>query len=499
MQEGEQGKNRQALVSEQSAARAESLGILSVTEETESISVFDIAVEDNHNYFANGVLVHNCHRAASPSYRKVIAYYQQNPFLKLLGVTATPDRADEKAMGEMFDTVAYDYPILDAINDGYLVPIEQQMVHIHGLDYSEIKTTAGDLNGGQLAQVMEAEEVLQGVASATIQIIGNKRAMIFTSSVKHAEMLSDILNRHREGMAGWASGETDKDERRALLKKFASGETQAVCNCGLWLEGYDLDSIDVVIMAKPTKSRIAYSQMIGRGTRTLKGVIDGHDTPEARKSAIAASNKKCLLVVDYSGNSGRHKLVTTADILGGKSSEEAIERAKQMVLKKEGACNMVQALADAEAELQKQRELREKRAQEEIARRAKLKATASYSTKQINPFDVFEVTPTPSRKWDEGKVLSEKQRNILIKSGVNPDGMPYHESKQILDETFRRWNKKLCSLKQAACLKRYGYDTKDMTMAAAKAALDALAKNNWKRPGGAPPPPKPPADPNVPF
>jgi superfamily II DNA or RNA helicase len=81
------------------------------------------------------LIIDECHHATSKSYRKIIDYYRTNPDLRILGVTATPDRADEEALGQVFQSVAYDYEILDAINDGWLVPIEQQMVNIEGLDF----------------------------------------------------------------------------------------------------------------------------------------------------------------------------------------------------------------------------------------------------------------------------------------------------------------------------------------------------------------------------
>src|SRR6516162_7710293 len=133
------------------------------------------------------LIIDEAHHATSPSYRRVIDYYRTNPALKLLGVTATPDRADQEALGQVFKTVAFAYEVLDAIHDGWLVPIEQMMVHVEGLDYSSIRTTAGDLNGADLADVLEAEKNLHQMASASLDIIGNRRALVFTASVKAAE------------------------------------------------------------------------------------------------------------------------------------------------------------------------------------------------------------------------------------------------------------------------------------------------------------------------
>jgi len=227
------------------------------------------------------LIIDEAHHATSPSYRRVIDYYRTNPALKILGVTATPDRADEAALGQVFQSVAFDYEVLDAIHDGWLVPIEQQMVHVEGLDYSSIRTTAGDLNGGDLAAVMEAEKNLQQMASASLAIIGPRRALVFTASVKSAEMTAEIFNRHRAGMASWVCGKTDREERRRVLAGFAAGKVQVVCNCGVLTEGFDDPGVEVVLMGRPTKSRSLYAQMVGRSTRPLPGVVDGPETVAA--------------------------------------------------------------------------------------------------------------------------------------------------------------------------------------------------------------------------
>ena len=422
------------------------------------------------------LIIDEAHHATSPTYRRVIDYYRTNPSLKVLGVTATPDRADEEALGQVFQSVAFDYEVLDAIHDGWLVPIEQQMVHVEGLDYSSIRTTAGDLNGGDLAAVMEAEKNLQQMASASLSIIGQRRALVFTASVKAAEMTAEIFNRHRQGMAAWVCGKTDREERRKVLKDFAAGKIQVVCNCGVLTEGFDDPGVEVIIMGRPTKSRSLYSQMVGRSTRPLPGVVDGPDTADARKAAIAASAKPSCLVVDFVGNAGKHKLVTSADVLGGKVSEEAMELAVARVKKAGGPMRMAEALDEAEAELQQ----REQARLAEVARRAKLVATARFTTQSVDPFDVLHLEPVKARGWDNVKSLTEKQRSLLAKQGINPDNLTFSQGKQLISEIFRRWDGKLCSFKQAKVLRKYGYDA-EVSFDAARNIIDALAKNGWRR------------------
>lgn len=424
------------------------------------------------------VVIDECHHAPAASFRQVLAYYRQNPRLRVLGVTATPDRADEQALGQVFDSVAYQYGLLDAIHDGWLVPIEQQLVSVDGLDFSNIRTTAGDLNGADLAEVLEREEMLHRMAGPSLEIIGNRRALMFCSSVKQAEWMAEVFNRHRSGSAAFVCGTTLKEKRRELLKRFADGNVQIVCNCGVLTEGFDDPGVEIVIMGRPTKSRALYAQCVGRATRPLPGVVDGPETPELRRVAIAASRKPSCLVVDFVGVCGRHKLLTSADILGGKTADEATTRALTKARKTGQPVRM-----DEEMEAQRQaiREEIEAKQREEAARRLRITAVANYKTTAIDPFDVFQITPMRASTWDNSRKLSEKQTAILAKNGIAVAGLPYSQAKQLLNEVFHRQAAGLCSFKQAKFLQSHGLPA-DLPRAAARAAFDAIAKNGWRVP-----------------
>ena len=424
------------------------------------------------------LIIDEAHHSTSASFRRMIDYYRSNPALKVLGVTATPDRGDEEALGQVFETVAMDYEILDAINDGWLVPISQQMVFAGDLDLSSVRTQAGDLNGADLAAVLESEKVLHQVATPSIEIIGDKRTLCFTASVKQAEQLSEIFNRHRPGMSAWVCGKTDKDERKKINADFNDGKIQVLCNCGTHTEGFDSPAVEVIIMAKPTKSRSLYAQMVGRSTRPLPGIVDGPTDAAARKSAIEQSAKPSCLVVDFVGNAGRHKLVTACDILGGNVSEDVVESVTR-TLREGGKPVRVDVALAEEEEQEKERE--QKRLAEE-ARRSRLVAKVGYSRQSVDPFDVLQIQPCKPRGWDNGKQLSEKQRNFLRKSGLDPDTLNYSHAKQLIGEMIGRFDKHLCSLRQASLLKKFGYPIDGVTFEQASATIDALKKNNWKKP-----------------
>lgn len=424
------------------------------------------------------VVCDEAHHYTSPSFRRVLDYYKQNAKLKIVGLTATPDRADEEALGQVFETVAYDYEILDAIRDGWLVPVDQQMVNVESLDFSGIRTTAGDLNGADLAAVMEAEKNLHGIASASIDIIGDdKRTLVFTVTVKQAELLCEIFNRHRPGMSDWVCGKTPKDQRHKIFRDFSNGSTQVLVNVGVATEGYDNPGVEVIVQARPTKSRCLYAQIIGRSLRPLPGVVDGIETPEQRKAAIAISAKDSSLVIDFVGNAGRHKLMSTADVLGGKVSDEAIARATAKAKAKGRALRMDAELETAENEIRAEIERAKAR---EAARKAHLVARARFSVHSVSPFDIFQLAPARARGWDQGKRLSEKQRALLLRQGINPDEMPYGQARQLVNELFRRWSGNLASLKQCKILRARGIETRDLTRADASQMIDAIAaREGW--------------------
>ena len=110
-------------------------------------------------------------------------------------------------------------------------------------------------------------------------------------------------------------------------------------------------------------------------------------------------------------------------------------------------------------------------------------ATARFTTQSVDPFDVLELDPVKSRGWDNNRQLTEKQRALLGKQGINPDAISFSQGKQLIAEIFRRWNGKLCSFKQAKILRKYGYEA-DVSFASASATIDALAKNGWRKPVG---------------
>lgn len=415
------------------------------------------------------VIIDEAHHAVASTYRKVIDYFSQNPKLKIFGVTATPDRADEEALGKVFDSVAFEYAITQAIEDAWLVPIEQQFVYVEGLDFSEMRTTAGDLNAGDLAKVMEAEEILHRVVDPTIRLAGDRPCLVFAASVAHADRMAEICNRHKPNSAEMIHGGTDRELRRDILRRFNRGEFQFLFNCMIATEGFDEPQIGVVAIARPTKSRALYAQMIGRGTRPLTGCVDDTMSVEERQMAIRMSPKPAVTILDFVGNSGKHKLISTADILGGNMNDDVVERAKSKAAKKSAkgeASDMTAELIEAQQEIEN----------EARRKRAAIVAKAQFGTKAVDPFLLYDVTPQREPGYFKGKRPSEAMAQLLERRGVDTRNMSFWEAKQLIPVV-----KAKPSVKQMNLLRKFGYNA-DVTAIEAKSIIDKLAANGWRRP-----------------
>jgi superfamily II DNA or RNA helicase len=401
------------------------------------------------------VVADEAHHYVAPSFRRVLDYFEA----KVLGVTATPDRADRLAMGQVFDSVAYVYDIEDAIGDGFLCPIRATSVLIESMSLADVKTVAGDLNQGDLDAVMSAEKVLHGVAKPTVELAGDRRTLVFSTSVQNAHRLAEVFCRYKPESARAVDGSMDMDLRRQILADHKAGRFQYLVNVGIATEGYDDPAIACVAMGRPTKSRALYTQMVGRGTRILPGKSD-------------------LLVLDFVGNAGKHSLVSAVDVLAGKYSDEVVAKAKEIVEREPGIAAS-EALAAAEAQV-----AREKEAQEAAERRRAARAKVAYRTQNVNPFAIFNVQDPAQQYGGQfgGKPASDKQLALLAKRKVPvPDNCTSQQASRLIGAMFQRQERGLCTFGQMKTLQRYGYDTSEMSFEKASATMDALAKNGWQR------------------
>jgi superfamily II DNA or RNA helicase len=418
------------------------------------------------------VLIDEAHHATAASYRKVVDYFRGlNPHVRVLGVTATPNRADDTALGIVFDSVAYEMGIAQAIDLGWLVPVEQEYVAVEEVDFSAVGTAKNDLGesdlkAADLESVLVEEEALHALARPILDKAGSRQCLVFTAGVAHAHLLAAVLNRYRDGSAKAVDGKTLDAERKAAVAAFARGELQFLTNFGVFTEGFDVPSVALVAMGRPTKSVGLYTQMLGRGTRPLPGVVDGPPAPESRRAAIAASGKPKVLVLDFVGNS-RHKLVSSVDVLGGNYDAEVRELARKQVADRKGA-DVMKELKKARAELLLMKE------QE---RRRGVVARVGYSTQAVDPFG-HDAAPGASSVEQTRGGASDAQIAFLVGLGVQRDTAARFNRRQA-SAVIEDLKAKRCTSKQRAVLARYGEDP-DVNFEEASATIDAIARNGWR-------------------
>lgn len=401
------------------------------------------------------IVVDEAHHAVAPSYRKILDAF---PDAKVLGLTATPDRADEKAMGQVFDSVAFVYDIADAIRDAYLSPIRVMRIQVDAIDLRAVKTVAGDLNQGQLDAVMASEEALHGVVRPTLELAGARRTIVFTTSVENAHRMAEIFNRYRPESARAVDGGTDFDTRRRTLSDHKAGAYQFLCNVGVLTEGYDDPAVSCIAMARPTKSRALYAQCAGRGLRVFPGKPD------------------CLLL-DFAGNSGQHSLASALDILAGRYDEATVKRAREIAEQTEGGALAADALEQAARELEAQR-------QRDAARRARVQGKVAYRTEAVDPFAVLHMKARQDDYAERfGMTATEKQVAALQKAGVDvPADLSRVRAFQLLGAVYKRRDLGLATFKQLKFLQRYGVTDVNIGFKRASEMFDAIKSNGWKLP-----------------
>ncbi|HEU4427326.1 MAG TPA: DEAD/DEAH box helicase family protein, partial [Myxococcota bacterium] len=157
--------------------------------------------------FFDLVIVDEAHHATAKSYRTILDHFRA----RVLGVTATPDRADETKLGEVFDAVGFTYEMRAAIADGYLVPLKLRSVVVEALDMRHVKSRGGDFVEADLVAALEGDEVLLEIAGPLPELAGDRPTIVFIAGVKNAYRLAEMLNTRtsRPGCAVALDGTSD--------------------------------------------------------------------------------------------------------------------------------------------------------------------------------------------------------------------------------------------------------------------------------------------------
>jgi len=226
--------------------------------------VYNLEVEGNNNYFANDILVHNCHLALAPQIRKVLDYYQHRAHV--VGFSATPARKTGKGLGTYFNAVNIVTTVRQLIADGHLCRNEYWGGSLP--DLKGIRTQQGDYATGQLS---ERVALLVGdVVDNWLRLASDRQTIVFAVDIAHAEALMDRFL--EVGVRALAVHTRMTSEKRdQAVHFFRSGQIQVIVNVGILTYGFDSPSVGCIVAARPTKSLVLWLQMLGRGMRPFLG------------------------------------------------------------------------------------------------------------------------------------------------------------------------------------------------------------------------------------
>jgi len=250
------------------------------------------------------VVVDECHHATAPTYLKIIDHFgfsepKLAPDRCLLGLTATPERADNKNLARAFDEISHRISISDGIKMGYLTRIRGHKVYTDA-DLRGISVRAGDFVVGQLSDKVNTPQrnALCVKTWRDVRRADYKRGIVFCVDVNHARVMADAFQYAGvKAEAIW--GEMESQDRRDVLKRLSTGEIDVVTNCAVLTEGFNEPSLNIIIMARPTRSALLYTQMCGRGTRLCESLGKTH-----------------LDVFDITDNSDRLDVVSIGALFG---------------------------------------------------------------------------------------------------------------------------------------------------------------------------------------
>lgn len=402
--------------------------------------------------FFDYIIIDEAHHALSDSYQKIINHFSG---AKLLGVTATPDRGDMKDLGQVFESLAYEYTLVRAIKEHYLSRIKAITIPLK-LDLSNVSTQAGDFKASDIDTALDP--YLFQIADEMQKYCADRKTVVFLPLVKTSQKFRDILCKK-----GFRAAEVNGDskDRAEVLADFDSGKYNVLCNSMLLTEGWDCPSVDCIIVLRPTKVRSLYCQMVGRGTRLCEG-------------------KEELLLLDFLWHTERHELCRPASLIC-----ENPEVAQKMTDNLAEAAGCAVDIEEAEEKASE-----DVVAQREEALAAQLAEMKKRKRKLVDPLQ-FEMSIQaqdlsgyiPSFGW-EMSPPSDQQCQALEKLGICPDEIENAgKANLLLDRLSKRRDAGLTTPKQIRFLEGKGFrHVGTWQFETARKLIDRIAANGWRVP-----------------
>ena len=401
------------------------------------------------DYFQT-IIIDEAHHCISESYQRVLKHF---PDAKVLGVTATPDRGDMRNLGEVFESLAYEYTLPKAIRSGYLCPIKALTIPLK-MDLTGVGIQAGDFKSGDLATALDP--YLYQIADEMAKYCMDRKTVVFLPLVKTSQKFKHILT-EKGFRAAEVNGESE--DRAEVLADFDAGKYDVLCNSMLLTEGWDCPSVDCIVVLRPTKVRSLYSQMVGRGTRLFP-------------------QKDHLLLLDFLWHTQRHELCHPADLV---CTEEEVSRQMTKNLEEAAGCPMdleeAEKAASEDVVSQREEALAKKLA--EMKHRKGVLVDPLQYEMSIQAEDLSGYIPAFG--WEMGPP-SDKQKAALEKFGILPDEIENAgKAAKLLDRLNKRQQEGLARPRQIKQLEKRGFvHVGNWTFEQADNMIARIAAQGWK-------------------
>jgi superfamily II DNA or RNA helicase len=218
-------------------------------------------------------------------HREVFRWMADCPDLRFVGLSASPW---SRGLGKFYDHLIVAATTADLIDQGFLSPF---VVYApSNPDLSSVSTVAGDFKEDELSEAMDRPSITGDIIAEWMKRGEDRQTLAFCVDRRHAQHVHERFE--EVGVrSGYMDCLTAREDREAIFARFRSGETRIIVNVGVLVVGVDLPMVSCLIDARPTKSRIRYVQVIGRGLRT-------------------SPDKRNCIILDHAGNALRLGLVT---------------------------------------------------------------------------------------------------------------------------------------------------------------------------------------------
>jgi len=346
------------------------------------------------------IIIDEVHHVVSDTFMKILNHFIN---YKLIGFSATLERTNKnEGFAEIFDSICFEYSIDQGIADGYLCPIKTELCTLPATDKTDVEEIL--------------EESLYQIADH-LQAFTDRKALLFMPSIKLSKKFAGILQEN--GFNAKHVDGTTKN-RVELINSFRNNDFNFLLSKNLLLEGFDVPDVDLLVLLRPTASRVIYAQSIGRGLR------------------IAPNKTECL-ILDYLGLTDQHELYKQPLLESPKDIQVREQADRQQKKRERSSANNYTSFLTA------------------------LIREFNTDNKRLhNPFKISELFPnieTFIKPKDANQRMTERQARAIIKFKIKPSNdISKVCAGYILSKLIERCNRNLCTIGQGMALKKFGID-----------------------------------------